>query len=124
MPIRTCIDCGRQDELMHIVRSLRCKSCRSSRPRLGTRNKKTKSGYKMIQINGKRIYIHRYVMEQHLGRKLDTREHVHHVDGNTYNNELSNLQLILASDHAVRHNRERIRDKKTGKFLKARKRRI
>ncbi len=42
---------------------------------------------------------HRYVMEIHLGRALLTSEHVHHKDGNKTNNELSNLEVVMASDH-------------------------
>ena len=37
---------------------------------------------------------HRLVMEAHLKRYLDPEESVHHVDGNTSNNELSNLMLF------------------------------
>ena len=43
---------------------------------------------------------HRLVMEQHLGRKLLPDEHVHHVDGDTLHNEISNLQLISPGEHA------------------------
>ena len=36
------------------------------------------NNYKQLFINGKHIDEHRYIMEQHLGRKLDRNEYVHH----------------------------------------------
>jgi hypothetical protein len=47
--------------------------------------------------------VHRVLMETHVGRKLKTDEHVHHIDGNRANNELSNLQLMSAAEHAKLH---------------------
>jgi hypothetical protein len=48
-------------------------------------------------IPGIRELEHRYVMEQHLGRKLTKNEHVHHLNGNRSDNRLSNLSVIYAS---------------------------
>lgn len=54
-----------------------------------------KSGnYIMVQHNGKRVREHRLVMEQHLKRKLKFEETIHHKDGNTVNNNITNLQLF------------------------------
>lgn len=39
------------------------------------------------------VMEHRYVMANHLGRPLTKQETVHHIDGNTLNNEINNLQL-------------------------------
>lgn len=39
------------------------------------------------------VFQHRLVMARHLGRPLTGRETVHHIDGDTGNNDLSNLQL-------------------------------
>lgn len=104
-PVRTCIECGNVKELIAKVRSQRCHSCVSSKPRLSTLNKKTKAGYKMIVREGKgnRVYLHRYIMEQYLGRKLSRNEHVHHIDGNRSNNKLENLELLTATEHALEH---------------------
>lgn len=48
---------------------------------------------------------HRLVMENHLGRYLEKKEVVHHIDGNKQNNELSNLELTTLSKHASEHAR-------------------
>jgi len=46
---------------------------------------------------------HRYVMEQVLGRKLASREIVHHRDGNPQNNSPDNLALCAGvRDHLER----------------------
>ena len=48
-----------------------------------------------------RVKKHRWLMEQHLGRKLMSTEDVHHVDGNKQNNSLDNLQVIDHAAHTV-----------------------
>lgn len=63
-------------------------------------NKYPKKKYKHKFLNGKTVLEHRYIMENYLHRKLKTNEHVHHIDGNGLNNNLENLILLNASDHA------------------------
>lgn len=47
-------------------------------------------------------------MEQHLGRKLDYNEVVHHINRNISDNRLKNLQLMSRSNHAKLHHKQRI----------------
>lgn len=49
--------------------------------------------------------LHRVLMENKLGRLLLASEVVHHIDENKDNNDLSNLQVMSASDH-VKHHRQ------------------
>jgi hypothetical protein len=42
---------------------------------------------------------HRLVMEQHIGRYLENHEIVHHKDGNSLNNDISNLELLEKIEH-------------------------
>ena len=53
------------------------------------------------------VYEHRYVMECYLGRALKRNEIVHHKDGDIYNNDISNLEVLSRSEHAHRHMEER-----------------
>ncbi|MGH3054049.1 MAG: HNH endonuclease signature motif containing protein [Gaiellaceae bacterium] len=55
--------------------------------------------YKTITINGKQIREHRHIMEQHLGRKLERWEHVHHINDDSSDNRLENLEVLSNSDH-------------------------
>lgn len=59
--------------------------------------------YVRKQLNCKRNYVHRQVMEKHLGRKLSYDEVVHHIDLDPKNNELSNLKIMPRSEHTALH---------------------
>lgn len=54
-----------------------------------------------------RIFEHRYIMEQHLGRLLCHEEQIHHIDGDKRNNARENL-LLLANvrEHSALHQKE------------------
>jgi hypothetical protein len=46
---------------------------------------------------------HRRVMERKTGRKLNSNEIVHHIDGNVHNNDIENLELMTRAEHASIH---------------------
>lgn len=46
---------------------------------------------------------HRLVMEKEIGRFLQPNEIIHHKDGNTLNNDISNLKIVTAIEHAKQH---------------------
>ncbi len=45
----------------------------------------------------------RYIMEIHLGKFLETKQHVHHKDGNALNDVLDNLEVITLDKHTSIH---------------------
>ena len=63
----------------------------------------TTNGYRAVSINGKSHLEHRVVMEGILGRKLGTREHVHHLNGDGLDNRPENLQLVTPEEHTLMH---------------------
>jgi hypothetical protein len=54
-------------------------------------------------VSDRYIYEHRLVLEQQIGRKLLSTEHVHHRNGDKTDNRLENLQLLQVSEHAALH---------------------
>lgn len=87
----------------------------------------TWNGYRMIHkpqhpFADTKGYIreHRYVMEKSLGRYLSDDEHVHHIDGDKANNDISNLELMKGVDHITLHSRrprKNIDEKKASEML-------
>jgi hypothetical protein len=49
------------------------------------------SRYKRLKLRGRSKLLHRHVVEQHLGRSLRRDEHVHHRNGDRYDNRIDNL---------------------------------
>jgi len=57
----------------------------------------------------RQTYLHRYLMENKLGRKLIKGEVIHHIDGNPKNNNVSNLKLCASHGrHVIDNNHYKI----------------
>ena len=66
-----------------------------------------KNGNKISTGDGNKrryVYLHRYNMEQYLGRKLLKSEIIHHIDMDKTNNDIGNLWLCTDSQHKIAHN--------------------
>jgi hypothetical protein len=57
----------------------------------GSKTYVSRNGYRRFKDSG--TYVHRWVEENKLGRKLKKEEVVHHIDGNTLNNSPNNLKI-------------------------------
>ena len=70
---------------------------------------KPKHTYKTMTVDGKQVRVHRYLIEQHLGRKLESWEHVHHINGDSHDNRLENLAVLSNAAHQRIELEERMR---------------
>ena len=68
-----------------------------------------KGGYVWMYVKGGNVMMqHRYVMEQHLGRKLEAHELVHHRNEDKTDNKIENLYLWNFPDHTSHHRGHRM----------------
>lgn len=62
--------------------------------------------YWRIKIGHRRhdwCYEHRFVLEKNLGRKLESNEIAHHINGDTLDNRPENLELMAWGHHTKHH---------------------
>ena len=69
-----------------------------------TPNDQFKSRYRQVMTpDGRHLLEHRWVIEQHLGRRLERWEHVHHINHDRLDNRVENLEVVTSGEHGLRH---------------------
>jgi hypothetical protein len=76
-----------------------CSGCYAKLRKLGSCGENNYENAK----GGGYCWMHRRVAEQTLGRKLNTNEVVHHLDGDPKNNSLDNLIVLSRAKHVSLH---------------------
>jgi len=61
---------------------------------------------KRVVDNGTTKLYARYLIEVKIGRELTDKEQVHHIDGDPTNDDTSNLEVLLTSNHIKDHRQE------------------
>ena len=61
------------------------------------------SNRRIIQVDRNKMHFARYKMEIYLNRKLNQNEDVHHIDGDTLNDDIKNLKALLHGEHTKLH---------------------
>ncbi len=79
-------------------------NCRYPNKKLGLPNGQYYSydGYIVLSTTPdkrKQIKMHRHIMELHIGRRLLSKEIVHHINENKLDNRIENLQIVSRSEH-------------------------
>jgi len=54
--------------------------------------------YKKIEIDGEKVFEHRYVWEKVNG-KIPEEKEIHHINGNKKDNRIENLMCLSKSKH-------------------------
>ena len=62
--------------------------------------------YAKKKVNGKTYLLHRWLMEQHVGRPLRDDEIVHHKNAKKLDNRLENLEVMSRQQHSEHHNQK------------------
>lgn len=66
------------------------------------------TGEKYFSKHNTRLHV--VTWEFFNNKKVPKGYHVHHIDGNTHNNNIDNLELILGSEHNRNHAKKRAKD--------------
>lgn len=118
---KNCLMCGKEffrrnyNKLMFCSQKCSSKYMRGDKSPFYKNGSTITNGYKTININGKYVYEHRYIVEKLIGKKLKSDEVVHHIDGNKLNNKIENLKIMNKIEHDRFHTTIR---RNNGEFYK------
>ena len=80
--------------------------------------------YPAVSIYHEKIHVHRLLMMYWSRRKLKTKEHVHHKNGNRLNALKDNLEIVMDCEHLSQHHKgKKLSNKHREKISEANKKR-
>ena len=110
--MRTCEQCGQEfsrrkteAHWQYEKRKFCSRPCADlGRARTRVPNEEFKARYRQKTLpGGRKMLEHRWVVEQHLGRKLERWEQVHHINHDRLDNRIENLEVVTSAEHGMRH---------------------
>jgi hypothetical protein len=108
---RECSACGdpfvvARSEL-RLGRGVYCsRACANARPTTGLVLDRGRGRWLIVCRDGSRVAFYRAVMAAHIGRLLDSDEHVHHRNGDPSDDRIENLELVTRAEHMLIHQPE------------------
>ena len=64
------------------------------------------------------VYYSRYLMENKIKRLLKKNEMVHHINNNSLDDDIDNLRIVDAKEHAIIHHKGKKRNKEIENIIK------
>lgn len=58
-----------------------------------------RAGYQVVNVSGKKVFVHRIVHEIHRG-EIEAGKYVDHIDGDVSNNRINNLRLASSCENS------------------------
>lgn len=106
---KTCANCGqdftKRPKLAHwqFEKQQYCsRRCRGLAENPRKADAEFRPRYRQVKTpDGRHMLEHRWVMEQHLGRRLERWEQVHHINEDRLDNRIENLELVTSKEHGL-----------------------
>jgi hypothetical protein len=73
-------------------------------------NHSTRAYRYAAKIGDKIIFLHRYKYEKETGKTIPEGFQIHHIDGNRWNNDISNLVMVHIDAHYAYHKNKNVID--------------